>query len=418
MQRIESKQFKKFFSSNKLLINCGILAILFLINCITPNFSYACYTALIIMIILSNVEDGFSLCVASIPFCCLNGYISVVSLFICFIVFLFKHYILAIYKHKKDLDKILLGFMLVVFLYMFCNARTYDFMLLVKILIIFTVIFVIYLFILYPNAPRLKFNLCLLALMLFVSVVYCLVYYPMVADTHYFFYVDEVFIRFEALLINPNTLAMICEICISLLAYYLLSGEVDALSVISFVLFSILGFCTFSKTFLILFVVVCFVLFIRALISHPIKSILWLIGFSLFVLLIYIFAGKFILIYFRRFIYADISNLSNDEILSMVTTTRSDLWMTYIRYLFMHPMVMIFGKGLNAKPITESAHNVYISLIYELGIIGTIFLVILIAMLVRLLFKSRPQKISLAILLPVSILALLMCVEDLVFFLY
>ena len=149
MQRIESKQFKKFFSNNKLLINCGILAILFLINCLLPVFSYACFTALIVMIMISNVEDGFSLCVASIPFCCLNGYVSIVSLFVCFIVYLFKHYILAIYKHKKDFDKILLGFMLVVFLYMFCNARVYDFMLLVKILIIFTIIFVIYL--LYPS---------------------------------------------------------------------------------------------------------------------------------------------------------------------------------------------------------------------------------------------------------------------------
>jgi len=418
MQRIESKQFKKFFSSNKLLINCGILAILFLINCITPNFSYACYISLIIMIIVSNVEDGFSLCVASIPFCCLNGYISVVSMFICIVVYLFKHYILAIYKHKKDINKMLLGFMLVVFLYMFCNAREYDMMLFVKILIFFTIIFVVYLFVLYPNAPRLKFNLCLLALMLFVSVVYCLVYYPMVADTHSFFYIDGDFIRFEALLINPNTLAMICEVCISLLAYYLLCGEADSLSIMSFVLYSILGFCTFSKTFLILFAIVCMVLFLRALISQPIKSLLWLLGFIVFGVIVYLIAGRFILTYFRRFIYTDISNLSGNEIFSMVTTTRSDLWITYIKYLFMNPLIMIFGKGLNAKPITESAHNVYISLIYELGIIGTIFLVILVGFIIKLLIESRPQKISKAIFLPVSILALLMCVEDLIFFLY
>ena len=93
MQRIESKQFKRFYSYNKLFINCGILAILFLINCLIPVFAWASFVVLGLMMIINTIEDGFSLIVASIPFCCLYGYTSVIMFFVCVVIFIFKNVI-------------------------------------------------------------------------------------------------------------------------------------------------------------------------------------------------------------------------------------------------------------------------------------------------------------------------------------
>lgn len=418
MQRIESKQFKKFFSNNKLLINCGILAILFLVNCLLPVFAWASFIVLGIMIIINTIEDGFSLIVACIPFCCLYEYTSVILFFSCVVLFIVKNYIVAVFKDKLKIDKTIIICTIILFLYMIFTARLFDLILLAKLFILFAILLLLNLFILYPKASRIKFNLCLLSLMFFVSVTYCMFYYPLVKDTHYFFYVGD-FIRFEALLVNPNTLAMICEICVACLAYYFISGKSDVMCTIAFVIFTALGVSSFSKTFLILLAIICMILFVYAIIKSPIKSIIWFVCIVGVVALALILKGDFFKTYLERFINSNTENMDSEEIISMITTSRSDLWLTYVQYLIDNPSALIFGRGFNAPRIYfSSPHNMYISMLYELGVVGTIIFVVLIFFVLKKLFINEHHKVTKGIIIPLSVIMLLMCVEDLIFFLY
>ena len=78
-------------------------------------------------------------------------------------------------------------------------------------------------------------------------------------------YHNEEFIRFSCLLINPNTMAMLCEICLSLLTYYFISKKNEWIDVVSYVTFTVLGIFTLSKTFLILFTIMFVILTIHLL---------------------------------------------------------------------------------------------------------------------------------------------------------
>ena len=106
--------------------------------------------------------------------------------------------------------------------------------------------------------------------------------------------------------------------------------------------------------------------------------------------------------------------------MSAVTTARSDLWIAYIKDMLSNPAIIFFGKGFGTPTLPEmlSPHNLYISLLYQLGLIG----IGLIAFVVVCLIKDAKKisnfvfnKYSL-----VSILAfmLLFCVEDLIFYIY
>jgi len=156
------------------------------------------------------------------------------------------------------------------------------------------------------------------------------------------------------------------------------------------------------------------------------KKALIFAGCSLVALaLIFIIFNDFAMAYIDRFIKGNVGGSTNAtpdsgrDVMSVITTSRSELWLIYIEYLFMHPLALFFGKGINAKPVLiESPHNVYISIIFELGIVGTLIFAMMIYMLMKKMFLTRNKPVTKAVFLPIVVLGLLMCVEDLIFFLY
>ena len=53
-------KFKDKYKESELLYCCMILAILFLGNCFSEYFSYISFSVLAILVIISNMENGFS----------------------------------------------------------------------------------------------------------------------------------------------------------------------------------------------------------------------------------------------------------------------------------------------------------------------------------------------------------------------
>ena len=78
--------------------------------------------------------------------------------------------------------------------------------------------------------------------------------------------------------------------------------------------------------------------------------------------------------------------MSMDANLDSLTTHRSTLWMSYLSYLSDNISEVIFGRSLMNYTLNGAApHNTYIDLIYQLGLVGTTFLL----MIVKRIFGMR-----------------------------
>ena len=290
----------------------------------------------------------------------------------------------------------------------------------IKLLIILLLAFFLNLYMNYRKEMSIKNNLGVLAISLFISAAVYLTYFiSPYMQTKTIWYHGENYIRFSCLLVNPNTLAMLCEICLSLLTYFILSNKFTWVDVISYVIFAVLGISTLSKTFLILFGIMLIILLIYLLRRFK-TEILWVVGVLCFGLVILIvFKSDFLFTYLERFMSVDPSELTFREILNVITTGRYDLWTGVLDYLFMNPLALIFGRGLGA-PLVESmsAHNFYISLIYEVGIVGTILFFGMFISMIVYYNKKNKIKFAYAIFVPLIIIGMLMMVEDLFLYIY
>lgn len=270
------------------------------------------------------------------------------------------------------------------------------------------------------DALRIKFNVSILALSMMISTCFYLTHFVSpYMKTKEVYYHDEDFIRFSSLLINPNTLAMLCEICLALLTYFIISNRCTWIDCLAFVTFSALGIFTLSKTFLILYCVMILTLLVYLCRSFK-KQVFWIISsICIVVILLIIFANDFIFTYLGRFMNVDPEDLTFNEIMNIVTTGRYDLWRGVADYLFMNPVILIFGRGLGA-PLIESmsAHNFFLSLTYEVGIIGGILFISLFVAPFIYQMKQDKKRINWRIVVPIVIISMLMMVEDLFLYVY
>lgn len=85
-----------------------------------------------------------------------------------------------------------------------------------------------------------------------------------------------------------------------------------------------------------------------------------------------------------------------------LTTGRYDLWKIYGEYLLKNTKALVFGEGITAELLTGRAtHNVYLEMLYHIGIIGTLLLLIslkeILAQSVRVKIKRNIMNYSVMI---------------------
>lgn len=143
-----------------------------------------------------------------------------------------------------------------------------------------------------------------------------------------------------------------------------------------------------------------------------------IIGFV--ALIIFLLKRNVFIMYLRRFTTSIDSDFDSYEyILDVATTGRYQLWLTVLDFMFTHPIVLVFGNGFGAPLIASlSAHNFYISLIYELGIVGTLLCIAMFATILYVYFKQKQGKFYKSWIVPIVILGMLMMVEDLFLYIY
>ncbi|MBZ9689213.1 hypothetical protein G9F72_023220 [Clostridium estertheticum] len=152
-----------------------------------------------------------------------------------------------------------------------------------------------------------------------------------------------------------------------------LEGVAEILGVFALIYY---GMMSVSKMFII-----CLILII----------IVWVCGFligkgrfsSKFVIMMGIFAGLLFLFLSNVFIeqinYYLVRFNMTDNTTSSFTTGRSDLWVSYLSYIFNDIWVLLFGIGLTNIRLSvflNDTHNIVIEMLYQIGIVGSGIIVI------------------------------------------
>ncbi len=411
-------KIKELYSKYKLIFNCSILAVLFSLNCFFYEGAYVVYPVLLLLLMISDLKDGMSLIVFCIPFICLSMPIGIYMYFACIVLFEIKFHYIAYFIDKKKPSKALLIVTGLFVVYSLLPIGDYNINLIVKMCAILTIVSLFTLFTRYPDDLRLRFNIRVISYGLLVSAVFSLFFFvsPYLRSIFAYYNLSDTIIRFPALFANINTLAMVCEIVLSILVYFIVRKQATTIDAVSFVILSIMGLATISKTFIILYAVMILILLVHCFKEYPFKTLLWLTVGAFLVLCLVVIKTDFVIKYSKRFISDDFFTASLADKLSYITTGRYDLWVDMLRYIGDNPYIILIGAGLGGDKVSiESPHNFFITALYNFGIVGLIIFVALFAVLFRNI-KEQGIKVGGAIAIPFIIMGLMCLAED--FFLY
>ncbi len=418
---MEAATVKEKYFKNRIFINCLILTLIFIPSCFIGEFTWVAFGLLLIMVLVDNYSNGFTYLIFCTPYAALNIPVGVSIYAAAVIAYIIKFYIILYFKEHAKPSWLLLGAIILFVLYCLMPFGKYNIQRFVKIAVFIALFAVLNIFIKRPNAINLPKNVRILAISLILSCLMGLFYWvsPYLQSTQSLWIMPNGSARFQALLMQPNVLAMFCDFIITIMAYCLLSGRFKKIDLVIFTVIAVLGLLTVSKTYFILLCLILIVLFFKCLAKHFVKTLCItsiLVCVAAIIMLCNIaFASAFL----NRFV-GGLSNATTlDGFLNIISTGRFNLWVSYLTYMGNNPLVIVFGDSLGAvRMASSSVHCSYISMIYELGFVGTILLALVIAAMIKEFNKNKANKLSPAKWLVVAVIALLCLVEDLIFFVY
>lgn len=178
--------------------------------------------------------------------------------------------------------------------------------------------------------------------------------------------------RFSGLQGNPNYFTVDIIMALSGIAILLFRENNRLPYIILFIVLTVIGFLSLSKSFLISWVVLIFFMALYIIKSHK-QRVRRLIFIMLATIgLIYFVAAEQINEYIIRF-------TETIDDMSDFTTGRTDIWRGYITTIWNNLKILFVGNGINGSIVNgRGVHNTYLEAIYSLGILGTsLFLIVL-----------------------------------------
>lgn len=411
-------KFISFYAKNRLVINLVFLSMLYFAHCFWGDMMYVAFPLLLLMVLLDNTRNGLTYLFYSIPFCMMNLYISAVLFCVCALVYVLKFYAILYFKEKTKPNWLLVGAVALLLVYCCLPPNRYNGNWAMKLGMIFGSFAIFGMIIKKPNVMRLGFNFRIFAVAILVSVVF--------ASTYYFSpYMSQAMTiaggggrgRFEALMMHPNVFAMVCELVISCIAYFIVSKRGKWWDWLLLIALTVSGFFTLSKTFLIIVLVIYFVLAIWML-KEKFSTTVIVGSIVLTVLIILgLYYQNIVMIIVNRFVGTFSECHSFADFMNMITTGRYNLWIEYATYLAHNPLVLVFGAGLGAPVLSSlSAHNMFLTGTYSIGLVG-MTLIVVVAILMILEYRKNCDRLpSKWILLPVVAMLMLSMVEDVIFY--
>lgn len=408
-------KIKEQYFNHTTLYNCVILSVLYFANCWNGYVSYFVFLILFCMVIFSEQEEGFSCLVFSVPFCLLKPMESVIMYAVCLLTFFVKYLVKNPYCLK--FENSISGVLFVVFLGMqLVNFGEFNYNWFYKFCLIICLYFLIKILAKQPEFLNFSKNVKVFASGIIVSAVFGVVCFNSAYLNSYIerIWLNQNILRYSALFQHTNVLAMVCAIEMSFLCFEIMKKPEKSTCLKLFVALLVIGLSTFSKTFLILASVICLTLFIWS-IKNKEQTVFFTfsctIGFALIFLLL---SSTIRNVLFDRFMNNFENCKSFGDFVNLVTTGRLGLWKGYLKEIGSSPINLLFGKGLGAGIVgIESSHNMYITLVYQLGIVGTILLLTCLVLEAKPLFTNLKNSHSWII---VATFLLLFMVEDFVFY--
>ncbi|MBQ9793224.1 MAG: hypothetical protein IJW32_05785, partial [Clostridia bacterium] len=278
-------KLKQYYISHKFIINLVLLVCLFFASIFWQGMMWIVYPILLIMCLLDSLENGFSYILFCLPYLSIRPALSSILYFVCILAFIIKFYIIIYAVEKQKPNKWEVIFTLLFFIYAFLPIGPYNKNFFMKIcMVVFLLVFISG-FCKKSELIRLNFNIRLVALSLIVSCLMSVVHYILPCYEESFAALH----RFKALLDNPNTLAMVCEILLSLLLYLIITNK-KWQDVLLFIVVASLGVLTFSKTFILILAFLLIVMFCVFIKSKPKTTIGAILGCVAAVGLVYLIA--------------------------------------------------------------------------------------------------------------------------------
>ena len=180
--------------------------------------------------------------------------------------------------------------------------------------------------------------------------------------------IAERFGRFTGLYTDPNyySINVIVALCLLFALYKRAELKLDATLLLAAPLVVFAGMTGSKSAFLMLVLPLSLVFYICIKNRNYFSLFLCLVGMLILVVL---FLNGHIKLFDT---VLDRLRMSTGS-LSDLTTSRTDIWIDYLQYFAEHPLRAVIGNGPGIYLLDgKGAHNTYIDLIYQLGIIGAI----------------------------------------------
>lgn len=200
--------------------------------------------------------------------------------------------------------------------------------------------------------------------------------------------------RYFGLTYDPNFFTVINCVLIAIILFTTKRFTLKELIQLLFLL--IIGFMTFSKSYLLLVVIIVGVYVIKRS-QYVGRNILLLFGAVITFLLIENLTDL-------NLISISFGRLESTADTGDLTTGRLELWIEYIIHIFKDPYILCFGEGFNSLALNvKAAHNSYIDFAYRFGVIGSILWLVYFVMSYRTVYKKQKGKSKLATNMPLLI---------------
>ncbi len=204
-------------------------------------------------------------------------------------------------------------------------------------------------------------------------------------------------LRFRGFYGSANTLYMTALLALSCYMYLYFKDKIKFKEYITmFVLLAVISLLTSSKANLVL------LMFITAIsiIFYLAKDFKKRIGLILIAGLL----GVGVLLIFKDFTMSLITrflNVDSKNFLNSLSTGRMDIWSAYAKEIFESPFDCLFGHGIFSSYAYvpeqgqgRAQHNLYIFLLYKFGVVGILFLFVIIWQFVKDCGKAKPSLVN------------------------
>ena len=194
--------------------------------------------------------------------------------------------------------------------------------------------------------------------------------------------------RFSATFSDPNYYSIAVIVALGLLICATANSGFKVKYVVFSILIGSVGFFTYSKSYLLMLVLLIFVAFLLLIGNKKIGlTTVAIIGVA-----VILASGVLSRI---QVIQSLLSRFSSASTVNSLTTGRSDIWASYMMYINSNNRVFLFGDGLGAPYIIGAAHNMYVETWYHVGIVGLIlYLLVLFGILNHRQIITRKRFIN------------------------